>query len=102
MRNKMSRRGFLRLTGVVPGGALLAACAPPAPAPAGGAGAPSTGPMTIRYAGLEFMGSQVETFLQPWFEENGVTLERGSFGQQELTDKIMQSVATDTYLADVF
>jgi multiple sugar transport system substrate-binding protein len=102
MRNKMSRRGFLRFTGGVTGAALLAACAAPAPAPTGGAGAPSTGPITIRYAGLEYMGSQVETFLQPWLEENGVTLERGSFGQQELTDKIMQSVATDTFLADVF
>ena len=38
----------------------------------------------------------------PWVEDNGYELERGAFGQQEQTDKIMQSVATDTYLADIF
>ena len=101
MRNSMSRRSFLRVTGGVAGMVALAACAPAAPAPAGD-GSPSTQPITIRYAGLESMGSRVEIFLQPWLEEKGVTLERGSFGQQELTDKIMQSVATDTFLADVF
>jgi multiple sugar transport system substrate-binding protein len=57
--------------------------------------------VVIRYAGLESMGSRVEQFLQPWLEEKGYTLERSAFGQQELEDKIMQSVATNTPLADV-
>ncbi len=48
------------------------------------------------------MGARVETFMLPWVEENGYELERGAFGQPELTDKIMQSVVTDTYLADIF
>ena len=95
-----SRRDFLRMTGSAAGVALLAACTP-AGAPTGGGGA-SQEPVTIRYAGLESMGARVEEFLGPWIEEQGYTWERGSFGQQELTDKIMQSVATNTYLADVF
>lgn len=96
-----SRRDFLRMTGGAAGMALLAACTP-AGAPAGGGDAVSQEPVTVRYAGLEGMGARVEEFLGPWIEEQGYTWERGSFGQQELTDKIMQSVATDTYLADVF
>jgi multiple sugar transport system substrate-binding protein len=59
------------------------------------------GPVTIRYAGLPSMGARVEEFVQPWLEETGNKLERGVFGQQELTDKIMQAVATGTHLADV-
>ncbi len=103
MHTTMSRRAFLRATGVATSVALLAACAAPGAAPeAEGGAAPSAQAITIRYVGLEFMGAQVETFLQPYLEEHNITLERGSFGQQELTDKIMQSVATGTYLADVF
>lgn len=79
--------------------ALLSACAGPAPAAPGDS--PATEPEVIRYVGLESMGSHVELYLQPWLEENNVTFERGAFGQQELEDKIMQSVATDTHLADV-
>lgn len=101
VRNAMSRRDFLRLSGGTAGVALLAACAPGA-APSGASSAPSTEKVTIRYAGLESMGASVENFLKPYIEEKGITLERGSFGQQELPDKIMQSVATGTYLADVF
>ena len=100
MQSKMSRRSFLHFTGGVAGVALLAACAPAAPG--GGAAAPSKEAVTIRYAGLESMGSALEKFIKPYLDEHGVKFERGSFGQQELTDKIMQSVATDTYLADVF
>lgn len=100
-RSAMSRRDFLRVTGSAASVALLAACTP-GTAPTGGDGAPSTEKVTIRYAGLESMGSAVETFLQTYLEEHNITLERGSFGQQELTDKIMQSVATGTYLADVY
>lgn len=103
-----SRRSFLKLVGAGAGFSVLSACTP-ATTPQQGAAVdqpakapPDAEPVTIRYAGLEGMGASVETFLQPWLEEQGYTLERGSFGQQELTDKIMQSVATDTYLADVF
>jgi len=100
MSTHVSRRDFLRLSGATAGVTLLAACTPAA-GPSGDGGA-SQEEVTIRYAGLESMGARVEEFLQPWLEENNYTMERGSFGQQELTDKIMQSVATDTYLADVF
>jgi len=101
MYGSVTRRDFLRLTGGAVGVAALAACAPPA-ATSGGADMADTEPVVIRYAGLEGMGAGVENFLAPWIEEQGYGWERGSFGQQELTDKIMQSVATDTYLADVF
>lgn len=100
MHSRMSRRAFLRMTGGVASIGLLSACA--GAAPAGPGDSPAGEPVTIRYAGLESMGAYVEEYLQPWLEENDVTLERGAFGQQELTDKIMQSVATETYLADVF
>ncbi len=99
--HNLSRRAFLRLSGGTAAIALIAACAP-ASAPAGGIGAPAQEQVTIRYAGLESMGARVEEFLAPWIGEKGYAWERGSFGQQELEDKIMQSVATDTYLADVF
>ncbi|MEM7539841.1 MAG: twin-arginine translocation signal domain-containing protein [Chloroflexota bacterium] len=97
----ISRRNFLKLSGGTVGVLALAACAAPAP-PSGGGAAPNEEPVTIRYAGLEGMGARVEEFLAPWVEEQGYLWERGSFGQQELTDKVMQSVATNTYLADVF
>ena len=110
-RKSISRRSFLKLLGVSASASVLAACVPIAPAGEAGTATevqpaaeapPEAGLVTIRYAGLEFMGARVEEFLQPWLEEKGYTLERGSFGQQELEDKIMQSVATNTYLADVF
>lgn len=102
MESKVSRRQFLRLAGGAAGAVALAACAPAA-APAGsGETSMSEEPIVIRYAGLDGMGARVEAFMIPWVEDNGYKLERGAFGQQELTDKIMQSVATDTYLADIF
>jgi multiple sugar transport system substrate-binding protein len=99
-QSTISRRDFLRISGGTVAVGLLAACAPTT-APVESS-APSQEAVTIRYAGLEFMGSTVEGFLAPYFAEKGYKWERGSFGQQELEDKIMQSVATDTYLADIF
>ena len=104
MRSTMSRRNFLRFAGGAAGVALLAACAPaPGAAPAAGGGAASAnkGPVTVRYAGLESMGGWLEKYAAPWMKEHNIKFERASFGQQELTDKVMQSVATDTYLADM-
>ena len=99
-RGNFSRRDFLRMSGATAGVALLAACAPTL-GPAGD-GAPAAENITIRYAGLESMGAALESFLTPFLEEKGYKWERGSFGQQELEDKIMQAVATDTYLADIY
>ncbi len=101
MSGKLSRRDFLRVSSAAAGVTLLAACVQPSAAPAGGA-VPIKQSITIRYAGLDTMGASLEKFLQPWLKETGNKLDRGVFGQQELTDKIMQSVATNTYLADVF
>jgi len=98
----LSRRDFLRVSSATVGVALLAACTPVAPAAGGGTGAaPSTEPVTISYAGLDTMGASVETFITPYLKEKGYKWNRGVFGQQELEDKIMQSVATNTYLADI-
>ena len=102
MESKVSRRQFLRMVGGAAGAVALAACAAPAAPAADGGDAMSQEKIVIRYAGLDGMGARVEAFMLPWVEENGYELERGAFGQQELTDKIMQSVATDTYLADIF
>ncbi|MCY4093090.1 MAG: extracellular solute-binding protein [Caldilineaceae bacterium] len=102
MERKVSRRQFLRLAGGAAGAVALAACAPAAAPAGGGETSMSEEPIVIRYAGLDGMGARVEAFMIPWVEDNGYKLERGAFGQQELTDKIMQSVATDTYLADIF
>ncbi|MEM7132193.1 MAG: substrate-binding domain-containing protein [Chloroflexota bacterium] len=97
---RLSRRNFLKLSGGAATVLALSACTT-AVTPSGSAPAAQE-PVTIRYAGLEGMGARVEQFMVPWVEEQGHNWERASFGQQELTDKIMQSVATDTYLADVF
>lgn len=102
MNHALSRRAFLCLSGSVAGLSVLAACTPAGAPVGGGSEAAAAEPVTIRYAGLEGMGASVEAFVAPWLEEKGYQWERGSFGQQELTDKIMQSVATGTYLADVF
>ena len=102
MESKVSRRQFLRLAGGAAGAIALAACAAPTAPAGGGETAMSQEKIVIRYAGLDGMGARVETFMLPSVEENGYELERGAFGQQELTDKIMQSVATDIYLADIF
>lgn len=99
-KNTFSQREFLRITGGVAAATVLVACQPVV-APGGDGGA-SQEQVTIRYAGLEGMGARVEEFVAQWIEDQGHEWERGAFGQQELTDKIMQSVATDTYLADVF
>ncbi|MEM7034799.1 MAG: substrate-binding domain-containing protein [Chloroflexota bacterium] len=102
-KQSLSRRQFLKFAGTTVGVSVLSACAPAGTSTSGTTDTPGQGePVTIRYAGLEGMGSRVEQFLEPWMEDQGYVMERGSFGQQELTDKIMQSVATDTYLADVF
>jgi multiple sugar transport system substrate-binding protein len=71
-----------------------------APAAAGAKGGKWAG-KTFRYAGLSSMGSMVEQYAKPWFEQTGAKIERGEFGQQEMEDKVMQSVATNTHLADV-
>lgn len=59
-------------------------------------------PTTIKYIGRPGMTEFVEERLQPWLDETGHTLEIAQFGMQEIADKIMQSTATGTYLADVF
>ena len=114
VQKHFSRRSFLKLLSAGAGASVLAACvpvqAPQQAAPDSGAAeepetteevaAPAEA-VEIQYAGLEGMGGAVENFLQPWLADKGYTMKRGSFGQQELTDKIMQSVATGTYLADV-
>lgn len=98
----LTRRDFLRVSSATVGVALMAACAAPT-TPAGGAtgASASTEPITINYAGLDSMGSAVEKFIEPYVKEKGYKWNRGAFGQQELEDKIMQSVATNTYLADI-
>jgi multiple sugar transport system substrate-binding protein len=55
----------------------------------------------LRYAGLGAMGEAVERHGTPWLESHGVKFVRAQFGQQELEEKILQAMATNTYLADL-
>jgi multiple sugar transport system substrate-binding protein len=48
------------------------------------------------------MGAAVEQYAKPWLDETGAKMERGEFGQQELEDKVMQSMAANVHLADAF
>ena len=57
--------------------------------------------VTLKYAAIASMGAGVEQILTPWLEETGLKIERGQFEQQEITDKLMQAMATNTHLADV-
>ena len=122
--SKLSRRKFLAISGGSTA-AFLAACAPavspvvekaaeavPTAAPQPTAPQPTVpptmvpavaekAPVTIRFAGLESMGTAAQKRTKEWCDENKITLELGAFGQQEITDKVMQSVATSTYLADI-
>ncbi len=108
MFRMLTRRDFLHWAGSsAMGTVLLAACtaATPPSAPETGRteAPPKSQPRVIRYAGMESMAVGVERYLMPWIQANGYAWERITFlGPQEVTDKIMQSVATGTYLADMF
>ena len=111
----MSRRNFLRFTGSAAGMALLAACAAPAPAApaapaaadAAAAAAPAapTGKMfegqTLTVAGMSWMWESTKPMYEEFLGETGIKVDVASFGQQEIEDKLMQAVATDTFLADL-
>lgn len=81
-------------------GATAAAVTTKAAAPAQGGKKKYEG-VALKYAALASMGQGVEKILSPWLEETGLKLDRGQFEQQEITDKLMQSMATNTHLADV-
>jgi len=103
MGAQWSRRDFLRVTGSMAGMAVLAACAPAAPAsgPAvEGSGKPYEG-QTLTVAGMAWMWEATKPMYEQFLEETGVNLQVAAFGQQEIEDKLMQAVATDTYLADL-
>ena len=99
-----SRRDFLRISGSAAGVALLAACAPAtpggAPAAEGGRGRTYEG-QTLTVAGMSWMWEGTKPMYKEFLEETGIQLEIAAFGQQEIEDKLMQAVATDTYLADL-
>jgi multiple sugar transport system substrate-binding protein len=102
MRNKMSRRGFLRFTGSAASVALLSACV----APQQEAGAPPEAGriyenQTLTVAGMSWMWEGTQPLYEQFLDETGIKLEIAAFGQQEIEDKLMQAVATDTYLADL-
>lgn len=73
---------------------------PTAKAPGGSAKGKFDG-AELRYAGLGAMGQAVEARGKPWLDSQGVKLNRAEFGQQELEEKILQAMATNTYLADL-
>jgi multiple sugar transport system substrate-binding protein len=102
MRNPLSRRDFLKITSGAASVALLAACAPPQQS---GDAAPATGrkyeDQTLTVAGMSWMWDATKPLYEQFLEETGIKLEVAAFQQQEITDKLMQSVATGTYFADL-
>jgi multiple sugar transport system substrate-binding protein len=55
----------------------------------------------LRYAGIATMGELLEERAKPWLDERGVRFNRAGFGQQEIEEKILQSMSTNTYFADL-
>ncbi|MCC7209147.1 MAG: extracellular solute-binding protein [Anaerolineae bacterium] len=98
--SKLSRRQFIGLTGGAAAGAALLGV--PGLRRLGASVARAQQPVTIRYIGRPGMTEPVEEQLKPWLEQTGHKLEIAQFGMQEISDKIMQSAATGTYLADVY
>ena len=105
MGAEVSRRSFLRLAGGMTGVALLAACTPaassPPPAADGSGSAKPYEGQTLTVAGMAWMWEATAPLYEQFLEETGITLEIAAFGQQEIEDKLMQAVATDTFLADL-
>jgi multiple sugar transport system substrate-binding protein len=74
----------------------------PAPTPAAAAASKTKYQgKELRYAGLGSMGEAVEKMGGPWMAERGVKMNRGAFGQQELEEKILQAMATNSYFVDL-
>ncbi len=77
-KNHLSRRGFLKLTGSAAAVTLLAACAPVAQAPGGGAAEPAAAKSLTVWAHRSFAPPADDVLLaniEKWAEENGVDLE---------------------------
>jgi multiple sugar transport system substrate-binding protein len=108
MSARLSRRSFMKSitagAGLMAASAWLAGCAaPPAAAPAaeaGGTGRRFEG-RNLSVAGMSWMWEGTKPFYEQYLEDTGINLEIASFQQQEITDKLMQSVATSTYFADL-
>ncbi len=107
-RRVLLKSAYLSLAAAIP---VLQACSGQG-APSGGPseaksqapGAPAKGKYNgaeLRYAGLGTMGEALENQAKPWLESHGVKFVRAQFGQQELEEKILQAMATNTYLADL-
>jgi multiple sugar transport system substrate-binding protein len=110
----LSRREFLRLGALASAGLALAACQPAAPPteepveeepveeePAEvPAGELKYEGVELSVAGMSWVWERAEEIYGEFLEETGMTLSVAQFGQQEITDKLMQSVAAGVYLAD--
>lgn len=103
MSVRVSRREFLRWSGTALGVTALAACqAPVAPVESGSA--PPSRPFegqTVSAAGMPWMWENTKPLYEEFLEETGMELNVATFQQQEITDKLMQAVATNTYFADL-
>jgi len=97
--HKLSRRQFIGLAGGTAAGAALFGV-PGQWSDTSVARAQE--PVTIRYIGRPGMTEPVAEQLKPWLQKTGHKLEIAQFGMQEIADKIMQSSATSTFLADVY
>ncbi len=103
MSARVSRRDFLRWSGSAFGVAMLAACQQPV-APVESGSAPPSRPFegqTVSAAGMPWMWENTKPLYEEFLEETGMELNVATFQQQEITDKLMQAVATNTYFADL-
>jgi multiple sugar transport system substrate-binding protein len=100
-KSQFSRRQFLKYAGGAVAGAALTNV-PIFGQRSGLRIARAQNPVTITYIGRPGMTEPVQEQLQPWLEQTGHRLEIVQFGMQEISDKIMQSAVTGTFLADVY
>jgi multiple sugar transport system substrate-binding protein len=106
MAQLFSRRVFLKAVtagaSVMAAGPLLGACVAPAQAPASGeTGGRRFEGQTLSVAGMSWMWEATQPLYEQFLDETGIQLEMATFQQQEITDKLMQAVATNTYFADL-
>src|SRR5439155_7746869 len=57
--------------------------------------------ITIRYAGLNSMGTALIKYTQSWLDEKGYKVDLAGYDQRGLPEKIVEAAATKTYLADM-
>lgn len=97
--SQLSRRGFLQMTGMAAAGAALAACAAPV-AETGSDGSAPAQSQTVRFWMWNTYAPPadevLESGIQAWGEENGVTVEISRDSDSNIPDKVMPALEAGT------